>query len=90
MTTQGLSTSKSAKRLESHNSDIEVLMKFKVQQEKINFNQRNKIEVFDKYIFAVQKYTYVEDSILKTDTQLSTASSVPILCIVLIIIVFKN
>jgi len=33
----------------------------------LNVNQRNKIEVFDKYIFAVQKYTYVEDSILKTD-----------------------
>ena len=33
----------------------------------LNVNQRNKIEVFDKYIFAVQKYTYVEDSELKTD-----------------------
>lgn len=33
----------------------------------LNVNQRNKIEVYDSYIFAVQKYTYVEDSKLKTD-----------------------
>lgn len=32
-----------------------------------NVNQRNKIEVFETYVFAVQKYTYVEDSKLKTD-----------------------
>lgn len=33
----------------------------------LNVNQRNKIEAFDKYIFAVQKYTYQEDLKLKTD-----------------------
>lgn len=33
----------------------------------LNVNQRNKIEVFDSYIFAVQKYTYVIDSKLITD-----------------------
>lgn len=33
----------------------------------LNVNQRNKIEVFDNYIFAVQKYTYIEDAELKTD-----------------------
>lgn len=33
----------------------------------LNVNQRNKIEVFKDYIFAVQKYSYVEDSVLKTD-----------------------
>lgn len=33
----------------------------------LNVNQRNKIEVYESYIFAVQKYTYVEGSALKTD-----------------------
>jgi magnesium transporter len=33
----------------------------------LNVNQRNKIEVYDSYVFAVQKYTYIEDSTLKTD-----------------------
>lgn len=33
----------------------------------LNVNQRNKVEVFDNYIFAVQKYYYVEDDTLKID-----------------------
>ena len=33
----------------------------------LNVNQRNKIEIYETYIFAVQKYTYIEDATLKTD-----------------------
>ena len=38
-----------------------------VLEDILNVNQRNKIDVFDNYIFSVQKYNYVEDDVLKTD-----------------------
>lgn len=45
----------------SHNIDNLIV------EDILNVNQRNKIEVYDKYIFAVQKYTYYENNTLKTD-----------------------
>jgi len=56
-------------------SDVEAITKFCQEfevdnltiEDILNVNQRNKIELYETYIFAVQKYTYVEESELKTD-----------------------